>query len=146
MKCKDIKEEKKSFLQCYIKHRCICQGSWKTIFKLRLMNFVFQMYRQRLWNRISHMTSKIYRQQDIKLEKLKKCIECNSPAFSPPLLSNGSFNHFQMVLPLLYKHKGGKFSRNDAKNTQFLKFQGFLKNNCSQALKPRICVLIAQLL
>lgn len=80
------------------------------------MNFIFQMYRQRFQSTTFHVTSTIYRQQAIKLEKLKQWTECNSAAFSPAPPTNMYFYHFQMVLPSLRKHKGGEFTRKDAKN------------------------------
>lgn len=48
------------------------------------MNFIFQMYRQRFQNTTFCTNSTIYRQQDIKLEKLKQGVGYNSLAFVPP--------------------------------------------------------------
>ena len=134
MTLKGKKKKKLSFnATLTFKHFPEGQLEETAVFKLTSTNFVFQTCRQRCQDTGFPVTSAVCRQQALKLEALKQCTGCEPPG--PPLPTQTSyFYHFQMALPSLCKHKGGKFTRNDAKNKKSglsSNFQYLLKKNCS---------------
>lgn len=131
-----LKEKKKLSFNATLTFKHFPEGQLEetAVFKLTSMNFIFQMCRQRCQNTGFPVTSAVYRQQALKLEALKQCTACEAPAFPPLPKQTSYFYHFQMVLPSLCKQKGGKFTRNDAKNKKSglsSNFQYLLKKNCS---------------
>lgn len=74
LKCTDDIKEKNLSLNATLTFKHFPEGQLEeiVIFKSKSMNFIFQMYRQRFQSTTFHVTSTIYRQQAIKLEKLKQ--------------------------------------------------------------------------
>lgn len=68
------------------------------------MNFIFQRYRQWFQSTNVHVISTIYRQQAIKLEKLKQYTEYSSAALSPApqqtatsIISRWFYHHYANI-------------------------------------------------